>query len=651
MTHPLLPKKTPRSARLKPVPLTLGLVVVLVGYLVTLASHAGYSVGGCDSSGYANLARSLLRGQVTLPITGLDTFSLPDSYAPVFTPLAYTSIGKNGDITRAMVPWYPIGFPLHEAAGALLLGWRLGPFLISPLLAALSCWFVFCIGLRLGLARPLAVAGALLLAVNPSFILMALQPVSDITATFWAVMVIWAGLRSRENERWSLLAGLAFGLAFLVRPANILLLAPLLFCIPLRLRSIALFVLGGSPLAAVFFAYNYIVFGHPLRTGYSVIGLTRHFIISGMSIRFSSYAYWLSVTMTPLVLVAWLGVAFLRSVDWRRRALLIAWFGTFLIFYCGYEIFEEWAGTRFLLPGYPGLIIGALLTAQTMSRSLIGRQRALRLAAGFALLIPMFVVPLRFTYFYNVLSVGAFELIHHDSIRMALERLPAKAVVVSGETSGAIHFYTERTVMRFEDIVPVRWPTLKSSVLSSGYDFYALLMDSELESAQQRVPGHWDEVGRVRQCALWHIQPLDRPLPLIRYDSGFYGLERVADGVEWNWMSNEGVVLLQNTAKTMRLRIEGKFPAKGFTKPSTTKLLLNGRPLETVVTSEHSLVREYQITPAQQGSGEWTELRIVVDQAVIPRAVDPAYNDDRRLSFSLTKLLWEELTAQQALLR
>jgi hypothetical protein len=103
--------------------------------------------------------------------------------------------------------------------------------------------------------------------------------------------------------------------------------------------------------------------------------------------------------------------------------------------------------------------------------------------------------------------------------------------------------------------------------------------------------------------------------------------------------------------EVQRLRIEGQFPSRGFTKPSTTKLLLNGKPLETVVTSEHSLVREYQITPAQQGSGEWSELRLVVDQAVIPREVDRGYNDDRRLSFSLTKLLWEELTAQQALLR
>src|SRR4029434_5268716 len=107
---------------------------------------------------------------------------------------------------------------------------------------------------------------------------------------------------------------------------------------------------------------------------------------------------------------------------------------------------------------------------------------------------------------------------------------------------------------------------------------------------------------RVRHCGLWHIQPLDRLPHRIQYGSGFYGLERAADGGQWSWMSNEGVVRLQNTAKTMRLRIEGQFPSKGFTKPSTTKLLLNGRPLETVVTSEPSLIREYQITPAQQGS-------------------------------------------------
>jgi 4-amino-4-deoxy-L-arabinose transferase-like glycosyltransferase len=93
---------------------------------------------------------------------------------------------------------------------------------------------VFCIGLQFGLGRPLAAAGALVMAVNPSFTFLALQPMSDVTAAFWSVVLIWAALRSRENERWLFAAGAAFGVAFLVRPTNVVMLAPLVFLCPLE---------------------------------------------------------------------------------------------------------------------------------------------------------------------------------------------------------------------------------------------------------------------------------------------------------------------------------------------------------------------------------------------------------------------------------
>ena len=48
--------------------LLIGLLALLAIYGAVLTKHASYAVGGADSSGYASIARSLLRGEVIRPI-------------------------------------------------------------------------------------------------------------------------------------------------------------------------------------------------------------------------------------------------------------------------------------------------------------------------------------------------------------------------------------------------------------------------------------------------------------------------------------------------------------------------------------------------------------------------------------------------------
>ena len=69
--------------------------------------------------------------------------------------------------------------------------------------------------------------------------------------------------------------------------------------------------------------------------------------------RLQHYVYWMALTMSPLLLLGWAGVAIDRQVPWRDRALVISWFAAFLLFYIFYAIFDEWWYTRFIFPGYP----------------------------------------------------------------------------------------------------------------------------------------------------------------------------------------------------------------------------------------------------------------------------------------------------------
>ncbi|MEP7272220.1 MAG: hypothetical protein ABI882_12015 [Acidobacteriota bacterium] len=146
MSQPLIPEEPQSGRRVKFQFVTFALVVLLTAYFVVLVRNASYAVGGSDSSGYANRARALSQGRIRVPVSEVETFGVHESLAHVFVPLGYTPVMKDGNATRVMLPFYPIGLPLHELVAALLLGWRLGPFLVSPLLAALSCWLVTALG-------------------------------------------------------------------------------------------------------------------------------------------------------------------------------------------------------------------------------------------------------------------------------------------------------------------------------------------------------------------------------------------------------------------------------------------------------------------------------------------------------------------------
>src|SRR5439155_620690 len=129
-------------------------------------------------------------------------------------------------------------------------------------------------------------------------------------------------------------------------------------CLRLKPRTLGLFFLGGLPFAGIFLTHNILAYGHPLHTGYTSIHLQDAVMAKDFTVRFSDYTHWLSVTLSPLLLLGWLGTAVNRRLDWKTRALLHTWFGTFLLFYSCYEHYGAWWYTRFLLPSIPAIILG-----------------------------------------------------------------------------------------------------------------------------------------------------------------------------------------------------------------------------------------------------------------------------------------------------
>ena len=501
------------------------MILVVIGLLVygyALASRASYALGGTDSAGYAQAARSILKGEFVRRVTGPNLLGLPNDFDRIFIPMAYDPGPRPG----TMAPTYPIGFPMLMAAGALIAGWEHGPFLVTPIVGLLSLLLIYLVGLELGLPRGFSIAGAIMLAASPTFIYYSMQPMSDTVAMFWSLAAILAALRSRKLDGWALLAGAALGMAFLTRPSSMLLLIPILFSLRLKFKNILFFVLGGLPLAAIFFTYNIVTHSHPLLTGYWVTGHQNLMKTTQFTDRYNYYRHWINVTMSPLPLLGWLVVAADRNVEWRNRAMLVSWFGSFLLFYSCYDIYGAWWYTRFLLPAYPAMILGALLVVRD-AMGLLGKwvseanQSRLRWIVLAILLGVTLSHENRYVKRLDLFNFGPGEIAHYTSCRWADQTIPGKSLVVAQQMSGALGFYTERPIVRWDWLEQERWSIVKKHAAERGYQLYALLMPSEIEETQKRLGGKWTKLGMLDQISLWRIEPIfsvdSRPYPPSTY--------------------------------------------------------------------------------------------------------------------------------------
>jgi len=284
-----------------------------------------------------------------------------------------------------------------------------------------------------------------------------------------------------------------------------LLLAPLAFALPLSPLCLALFGAGGAPFAAAMAAYNLRCFGNPLQSGYGRAGLFGAVALENFPPRFLHYGGWILRTLTPLVPLAWLAVAADRDVPRRDRALLLCWFGAFLVFYCLYEPYDSFWFVRFLIPAAPALLLGALLTARKLFLRLGGGPGARVLAV--LLLLSVLAVSARQVRRIGILGTAEGESIYPSICAWAERSLPGKSVLLAMAASGALENYTDLPYARWDWFEPQQFMALRARVERRGYRWYALLFPFEAEELSRHVPGSWKRIGTLRQVGLWQLEP------------------------------------------------------------------------------------------------------------------------------------------------
>jgi hypothetical protein len=468
------------------------LCLVFAAYVAMLLRNTCYFAAGPDSSGYLNEARMLAHGELRVAIEPLRTFGLDAKFADIFVPLGFAR-----HAATEMTPTYPPGLPLHMALFAAIGGWRIAPYLVTTFAAIAALLLVYAIGRELQLPKSLAIAGAAILAASPIFMNFAMQPMSDLVACVWALAAIYAALVSRRSPNVAFAAGIAFAVGVWVRPTNALLALALLFALPLRVRQLLATFAGALPFVVALGAVNALQYGRWYRTGYG----TPAEQIALRPLCFDFHTMGTLRMLTPLVVVAAVFVILcVRRVAWNHRAMLVAWFAAFFLFYSWYGYCELWLSSRFLLPAFPALVIAAMLTLDVVRTFRFGR------GVTIAAIVIMLTMLARTGSKLRVFRIDDYESIFPQSVRLTEERAPSNALIVSGVLSGAF-YYGGHWTARWDRLEPATFATLRDAASSRHLPIYATISDKEVTPAEfhRRLPGTWTPVGRARDVTLFRF--------------------------------------------------------------------------------------------------------------------------------------------------
>ena len=497
------PAASAKTLRIRPAPgwfVWLG-VIALAGYALFLGAHTTVVAGGSDSSGYLNSARLLAAGRLQTEFRVPPEFGLPSEVnRKHFAPAGFNTFPGNPHLT----PVYPTGLPLHFALAAKLFGWNAGPFLVQLLAALGAVWLCYRLARELGVDHTLSAAGAAMLAVFPVFIFTSIQTLSDTLATTWTLVALLCGLRARTSACWAMACGAALAIGVLVRPTNLTLAPALIVLIGLNVRRLAWFAAGGVPGAVWLAFYNHQLFGGALRSGYGNIyadfGL-QHF---GPSVR--HFARWIPLFL-PAVMLAFPFAALVdRSGRQRELFALLLAAGVFIGLYLFYGITQEdWWCLRYILPAMASLIPAGLLGAEALARGPGSRwPRAFRPALALVLTVWAVGNSWYWTKRLSVFQVPKYEQAYADAARAVRVQVPAGALVVCSQFSGALHYYTDLPPLIFDSIKPEEFAHYTTRARGASRAIYAVLFNIEEEDAlRTHCPGSWKRLSSVANISIW----------------------------------------------------------------------------------------------------------------------------------------------------
>ena len=251
--------------------------------------------------------------------------------------------------------WAPPGWPLLLAAGF----WLQVPWLVNPVLGALTLWGVYCLG-RLVYNTSVALLAVFFMLFSPFFLLHSASYFAHPSSLLFVTLFVCCCARGieRKSTRDFLWAGLCGSTSFLIRPFDQVAacgpLAAYLLLLTWRgdvtLRQLVWFGMSHSVGGLLLLGYNFLQTGHPLTMGYHVGSGQALFdlYLAGRSF-IAEYLLHLLVWAFPFMPLlglygVWPGQASVKSPSERRwDALFLLVFLSNVLWYA-FVPFHSWAG-------------------------------------------------------------------------------------------------------------------------------------------------------------------------------------------------------------------------------------------------------------------------------------------------------------------
>lgn len=429
--------------------LSIAIASGLVAFL-----YATFAAAGADASGYLSEAKLLAEGRLGYRDT---LASIVGGWQSGLTsPLGW----RPGAVEGWQSPTYPPGLPLLMA----IPHWAGGSVAAASVVAvstAIAVWATGMIASRL--TGVVAIVAAVSLATLPVFIYQSVQPMSDVPVTAawmvcWLMLLMPGSLRllglpiigtpSRSGQAgfsgsvfW---AGVACATAVLIRP-NLapLAIVPLVFrFVSTSVRQAVAFALPVALSAVLLMWAQWQWYGSPLRSGYGTLG--ELFALANLRPNTLFYGSAL-ISTAPIFLLAPIGVWLVRR---DRRAWALSTFAALVVAaYLTYASFDQWSYLRFLLPA---LAIGSIFVGVLVARMVAGLPAAARAPVTFVAALAIAAVGIANA---RVLDAFALKDQHHRIVQLGdylNTSMPAAAVIVAGEQSGSMRYYTSRPIVRWE---------------------------------------------------------------------------------------------------------------------------------------------------------------------------------------------------------
>lgn len=479
------------------------IVAIALTSAIVAAIFSTRSAAGADASGYLSQAAAWIETQPPLHVD-IVTNDLSERDGWITTPLGWRPDEGSDDLeTFIQVPTYPPGLPLLMAIPLAVAGINgaVAVVILSAAIAVLATGF-----LAIHLAgRVAGLVAATLLAFSPVFVYQSIQPMSDVPVT--AAWIVCFLLLSVRNASLAPAAGMACAVAILIRPN----LAPLAI-VPLFLAPRQIAFLIPVAIAGLFLAFVQLIwYGSPFRSGYG--SAEELFALSNIGANASRYFMWL-VSTAPVMLFGAIGFFRLRR---DRVAQALAVFAILVIAsYLVYAVFNEWSYLRFLLPV---LAVLAIFAAAELSAWITKWPVVVRAPLLFVLLLGVTAYSLSTARTLDTFAL-ADQLGRVSRVADFINTsVPESAVILSGEQSGSMRYYTHRPILRWEAATPEALASAIAALEEKGRPVYVVLDAWENEPFRAKfstllaVELDWPpvlEAGSSHRTRLWKLSDRDR---------------------------------------------------------------------------------------------------------------------------------------------